>query len=236
MTPALQALKDALPHLRLAVLDGRPSATSSPATRRWTSCWCWRAAAALGDIRRRLAMGLSLRRHRFDLVLNYHGGSTSAFLVRMAGAPWRASYPIPQPAALHPPGRRPGAPLRRPRASPWSTSWRSWRNWGSPSRPRPRAVRARARRGGSARGGAPGRPRAWPPAASCWCTPRRRWRRSGGPRPVRRLHRPSARGVPGARRGAQRRAARAATLDGGGNRRRRAAAALRIFPSPGWPP
>jgi len=94
MTPALQALKDAHPHLRLAVLVEAPFRdvfAGHPAVDELLVLA--RGRGPLGDIRRRLAMGLSLRRRRFDLVLNYHGGSTSAFLVRMAGAPWRAGYP-----------------------------------------------------------------------------------------------------------------------------------------------
>lgn len=94
MTPSLQALKSAHPHLRLAVLVEAPFRdvfAGHPAVDELLVLE--RGRGTLDTIRRRLAMGRELRRRRFDLVLNYHGGSTSAFLVRLAGAPWRAGYP-----------------------------------------------------------------------------------------------------------------------------------------------
>jgi ADP-heptose:LPS heptosyltransferase len=93
MTPCLRVLKERWPHLSLAVVVERPFAgvfTGNPCLnelivlerRRSTGATAWH----------RLTVGWALRRRRFDLALNYHGGSTSLLLMRLAGAPLRAGY------------------------------------------------------------------------------------------------------------------------------------------------
>lgn len=89
LTPALAALRRALPeaeiHVALAeeigsLLAGHPDVDRIHSLRR----------GPLG----KLALALRLRRLRFDLVFNFHGGPTSALLTAATGAPTRVGRAV----------------------------------------------------------------------------------------------------------------------------------------------
>jgi len=94
-TPLLSALKRAYPGARLSylveaeaapVLRGNPNLDEvivAPRTRGWTRI--------AGDV----ALARQLRRARFDLVLDLHGGPRASWLTWATGAPERIGYDIP---------------------------------------------------------------------------------------------------------------------------------------------
>ena len=93
MTPCLEALKTRWPHLRLDVLVERPFMAvyqGNPHVGRLLVLE--RGRSGLQTAWRRLLTGLRLRREGYQLVLNYHGGSTSLFLMRLCKSPERAGY------------------------------------------------------------------------------------------------------------------------------------------------
>lgn len=92
LTPALRLLKSWRPDLRISVmiesrfrdlLDGNPSVDEvlSPGEERWP----YRAIGSLFTAH-------ELRRKKFSVCLNLHGGPRSAFLARHCGATWTAGF------------------------------------------------------------------------------------------------------------------------------------------------
>lgn len=110
-TPAIRALRRALPEAHLAylvepraaaVVRGSPHLDDvivAPASRG--------LARALSDV----ALARQLRRERFDVVLDLHGGPRAALLTRASGAPRRIGYDLPARRGIYtervarPPGR-----------------------------------------------------------------------------------------------------------------------------------
>jgi heptosyltransferase III len=83
MTPALRLLRDWRPDLQISVLVERPwneLLENNP------------ALEAVIPLRNKLLTAFEIRRKRFELVINLHGGPTSAFLTRVSGARWRAGF------------------------------------------------------------------------------------------------------------------------------------------------
>jgi len=84
MTPALRALRTALPRSELSLVLSEELAQlfeEHPAVDR--------VFALRGRAMDKLALARSLRRERFDAVINFHGGPTSAWLTAASGAPVR---------------------------------------------------------------------------------------------------------------------------------------------------
>ncbi|MBN2430478.1 MAG: glycosyltransferase family 9 protein [Acidobacteria bacterium] len=93
MTPALRLLKEHYPHLRLSVLVERPFRDVFSAHPLLDELLVLdRGRTRVGTYCHRLAMARRLRRAHYDLVLNYHGGSTSLLLMTASGARYRAGY------------------------------------------------------------------------------------------------------------------------------------------------
>jgi len=93
MTPCLEALKTRWPHLELDVLVERPFQAVFQGNPHVTRLIVLeRGGHAVQTAWRRFRTGLRLRRTGYQLVLNFHGGSTSLLLMRLCGAPHRAGY------------------------------------------------------------------------------------------------------------------------------------------------
>jgi len=93
MTPAVRLLKERHPHLRLSVLVERPFRDVFAAHPLLDDVLVLeRGRTKLQTYRQRLLMARRLRREGYDLVLNYHGGSTSLLLMAASGARYRAGY------------------------------------------------------------------------------------------------------------------------------------------------
>ncbi|HYP54266.1 MAG TPA: glycosyltransferase family 9 protein, partial [Pyrinomonadaceae bacterium] len=87
-TPALQALRRFLPHARLDVLLEdwvAPVLEGSTDVDRVVT-------VPRSDTRARLRVARELRRERYDVAFNLHGGSTSTLLTRASGAKRRVGY------------------------------------------------------------------------------------------------------------------------------------------------
>lgn len=90
MTPGIRALKEQYPHLSLSVLVERPFRDvflDNPLLDEVLVLE--RGGGPLRTLAQRAVMAGRLRRRRFDLVLNYHGGSTSLFLMSACRAAFR---------------------------------------------------------------------------------------------------------------------------------------------------
>lgn len=92
LTPSLHLLKQWRPDLRLTVmvetrfrelLEANPSVDELLSAGEGRG---WRKLAA------RAGAAWELRRRKFSLCVNLHGGPTSAFLTRLSGARWKAGY------------------------------------------------------------------------------------------------------------------------------------------------
>jgi len=106
MTPSIRLLKECWPHLSLSVLVERPfrdvfqgnpfldevfvmdreKGFSRDSRALIYPVRLWRSFHA------KFSMARQLRQQRFDLILNYHGGSTSLLLMAVCAAPYRAGY------------------------------------------------------------------------------------------------------------------------------------------------
>lgn len=83
MTPSLRLLHDWRPDLRISVLVERP----------WDELLENHPAVdSVIALRSKLLATFQLRRKRFDLCINLHGGPTSCFLTRASGARWKAAF------------------------------------------------------------------------------------------------------------------------------------------------
>ncbi|MGD9903225.1 MAG: glycosyltransferase family 9 protein [Vicinamibacterales bacterium] len=94
-TPAIRALRR---HFPAATIDYLVEAAAAPVVRHnphlssvieVTRPRGWRRLAA------DLALARTLRRRRYDVAIDFHGGPRSAWLVRASGAPTRIGYAIP---------------------------------------------------------------------------------------------------------------------------------------------
>lgn len=93
MTPCLRALKDRHPHIFVSVLVEKPFQdvfAFNPFVDE--TLVLERKRGFMASSLHRLRTGLELRRRHFDVVMNFHGGSTSAMLLRFTGAPVRAGF------------------------------------------------------------------------------------------------------------------------------------------------
>jgi rhodanese-related sulfurtransferase len=96
-TPSLHALRRFLPDARIDVLLEdwvAPLLEGSTEVDRVVS-------VARKSSRERLRAARLLRRERYDVVYNLHGGSTAALLTRATGAPHRVGFAAYAYAALH---------------------------------------------------------------------------------------------------------------------------------------
>lgn len=83
MTPALRLLHDWRPDIKISVLVERP----------WNELLEQNPAIeSVLELRGKLLTAWQVRRMHFALVINLHGGPTSAFLTRASGAQWRAGF------------------------------------------------------------------------------------------------------------------------------------------------
>jgi predicted lipopolysaccharide heptosyltransferase III len=100
-TPAIRALRRHFPE---ATLDYLVEAGAAPIVRHNphldTVIEVGRPRG-LARLRYDLALALRLRRTRYDLAIDFHGGPRSAWLVRATGAPQRIGYDIPGRRALY---------------------------------------------------------------------------------------------------------------------------------------
>jgi ADP-heptose:LPS heptosyltransferase len=89
----MRLLKESYPHLRLSVLVESPFRDIYSANPLLDEVLVLERGHTVWEkYRRRIDMALRLRRAKYDLVLNYHGGSTSLMLMSACGAPHRAGY------------------------------------------------------------------------------------------------------------------------------------------------
>jgi len=83
MTPALRLLHDWRPDLKISVLVERP----------WNEVLENNPAVESALVPEgKLATAWRIRRQRFDMIVNLHGGPTSALYTRFSGAGWRAGF------------------------------------------------------------------------------------------------------------------------------------------------
>ncbi|MBI2834137.1 MAG: glycosyltransferase family 9 protein [Acidobacteria bacterium] len=115
-TPAIGAIKRHLPHARLAYLVeplAAPVVTSNPHLDRVIVA---RRNRGLARVREDVAIVRQLRRARFDVAIDFHGGPRAAWFTRASGAPVRLGYDLPGRGWTYT-ERVPRAPDLRPRHS-----------------------------------------------------------------------------------------------------------------------
>ena len=93
-TPLLRALRRAYPDARIAYLVEREAAPVVEHNPHLDEVIVAPRTRGVRRIVDDLALGLRLRRERFDLVLDLHGGPRSAWLTWASGAPERIGYDI----------------------------------------------------------------------------------------------------------------------------------------------
>lgn len=93
LTPTVRALKSAYPRIALSVLVERPFADvfrDSPHI--FETIVLEKPRSRFGLLRQRVATAARVRRKAFDVVMNFHGGSTSRFFTAVSGSPVKAGF------------------------------------------------------------------------------------------------------------------------------------------------
>src|SRR5688572_5885423 len=93
-TPAIHAIRERFPHARIAyvvepvaapVVQGNPHLDEVIVAPR---------TGGLTGIREDLRLGARLRRDRYDLTIDFHGGPRASLLTWLSGAPLRVGYEV----------------------------------------------------------------------------------------------------------------------------------------------
>jgi len=87
MTPCLEALKSCRPAIKIAVVSeplAAPLLEDHPQVDE--------LFIVKNDLRSRVRLITALRRHRFNVAFNLHGGTTATLITRLSGAPWTIGY------------------------------------------------------------------------------------------------------------------------------------------------
>ncbi|MCX6542875.1 MAG: glycosyltransferase family 9 protein [Acidobacteria bacterium] len=93
-TPAVRALRRAYPEARLTYLVEPQAAPVVEANPHLDAVVVAPLLSGLRRWRTDAALGLRLRRERFDLVIDFHGGPRSSWLALATGAPVRVGYAV----------------------------------------------------------------------------------------------------------------------------------------------
>ena len=94
-TPIIRALKRALPDAQITYLVERGSAAVVQGNPHLHEVIVIPRSRGLSRIAEDVRLALSLRRRRFDIVIDMHGGPRSGWLTLATGAPQRIGYAIP---------------------------------------------------------------------------------------------------------------------------------------------
>ena len=93
-TPVIRALKRAMPDAHIAYLVERASAAVVEGNPHLDELIVAPRTSGAARLRDDLSLGLDLRRRRFDVALDLHGGPRSAWLTWASRAPMRIGYTI----------------------------------------------------------------------------------------------------------------------------------------------
>jgi ADP-heptose:LPS heptosyltransferase len=94
-TPAIRALRRAFPHASLSYLVERPAAPVVKGNPYLDEVLVIERPSGVARLVEDARLGWVLRRRRFDVVLDMHGGPRSSMLALASGAPQRIGYAIP---------------------------------------------------------------------------------------------------------------------------------------------
>jgi len=93
MTPCLRILKNAYPHIKTAVLVEEPFKDIFLDNPFIDELWIMRKGlGAFDTMLERLVMAFRIKKEGYDLILNFHGGSTSLLFTRLSGATFKAGF------------------------------------------------------------------------------------------------------------------------------------------------
>lgn len=100
-TPAIRAIRRALPDATLTYLVERAAAPVVANNPHLDEVLVVDHARGLGRLRDDLRLAARLRRARYDVAVDFHGGPRTSWLARASGAPKRIGYDIPGRAWLY---------------------------------------------------------------------------------------------------------------------------------------